>query len=137
MNDYQQKKLKGYVLPQPVYRQALWAVKDLERMKMRLKELKADAYVLGGYDMSLPALGYGTGRVCDVTGSKAVAIAHLSRRIEAIENALLEIPERYREGIMNRLTADAPYNEEAAHINSWRRWQQVFIFYVAINLQIF
>ncbi|MBR3705818.1 MAG: hypothetical protein IKM19_02505 [Firmicutes bacterium] len=137
MNDYQQKKLKSYVMPQPVYRQALWAVKDLDRLKIRLKELKADAYVLGGYDMTMPAAGYGTGRVCDSTGSKAVEIAHLSRRIEAIENALMQVPERYREGIMARMTQDDPYNEETAHINSWRRWQQVFLYYVAHNLKIF
>ena len=28
MKDYQQKRMKDHVLPQPVYRQALWAVKD-------------------------------------------------------------------------------------------------------------
>ena len=137
MNDYQQKKLKDYVLPQPVYRQALWAVKDLERLKLKLKELRADAYVLGGYDMTMPTFSYGTGRVCDSTGSKAIKIAYLSRRIEAIEGAFLEIPERYREGIFNRLTKDEPYDQEAAHINSWRRWQQVVLYYVAQNLQIF
>ena len=137
MNDYQQKKLKDYVLPQPVYRQALWAVKDLERLKLRLRELRADAYVLGGYDVSLPSVSFGTGRVYDATASKAVKIAHMSRRIEAIESAFLEVPERYREGIFARLTRDEPYDEEAAHINSWRRWQQIVLYHVALNLQIF
>ena len=31
MKDYQQKRMKDHVLPQPVYRQALWAVKGLSK----------------------------------------------------------------------------------------------------------
>lgn len=137
MKDYQAKRLKDYVLPQPVYRQALWAVKDLERLKGRLRELKADAYALGSYDMSMPALGYGTGRVCDVTGSKAVAIAHLSRRIDAIEDAFMTVPAKYRGGVEDKLIRDVPYDEEFASINTWKKWQQIFLYHVAHNLQIF
>ena len=47
MKDYQQKKMKRHVLPQPVYRQALWAVKDLLRLQERLEELRRDAYAVG------------------------------------------------------------------------------------------
>lgn len=50
MKDYQQKRMKNHVLPQPVYRQALWAVKDLLRMKRRLSELRSEAYAVGGRD---------------------------------------------------------------------------------------
>lgn len=137
MKDYQQKKLKDYVLPQPVYRQALWAVKDLERLKQRLEELKAEAYVLGGHDVTMPALGYGTGLVCDSTGNKAVKIAALSIRIEAIDNALGVLPEKYRAGIEGKLTRDEPYDEELAHLNTWKKWQQIYLYHVAVNLQIF
>ena len=137
MKDYQQKRVKDYVMPQPVYRQALWAVKDLERLKEKLADLKTDAYVLGGRDMTMPVTGYGTGLVCDSTGSKAVKITVLTRRIEAIESALLYLPEKYRQGIESKLTRDEPYDEEVAHLNTWKKWQQVFLYHVADNLQIF
>jgi len=135
MKDYQQKRMKDYVLPQPVYRQALWAVKDLDRLKGRLKELKADAYVLRGYDMTIAATGYGTGRVCDSTGSKAVEIVNLTRRIDAIESAFEAVAPEYREGIRSKIVCGQSYGEEA-HINTWKRWQQVFLYHVAVNLQL-
>ena len=37
MKDYQQRRMKSYVLPEAVYRQALWAVKDLPRLKRSLE----------------------------------------------------------------------------------------------------
>ena len=104
MKDYQQKKLKAYVLPQPVYRQALWAVKDMQRLKTRLAELKADAYVLGGRDYGMPVSGYGTGCLCDSTGSSAIKIAHVEGRIDAIEQALMAVPSEYRDGIRDKGT---------------------------------
>ena len=135
MKDYQQKKLKAYVLPQPVYRQALWAVKDMQRLKTRLAELKADAYVLGGRDYGMPVSGYGTGCLCDSTGSSAIKIAHVEGRIDAIEQALMAVPSEYRDGIRDKILYDMPYSEKA-HINTWKRWQQVFLYHVASNLQI-
>ena len=40
MKDYQLKSIKSCKLPEAVYRQALWAVKDLPRMKEKLMELE-------------------------------------------------------------------------------------------------
>lgn len=137
MNDYQQKKLKNHVLPQPVYRQALWAVRDLERLQTRLSELKEDAYVLRGYDISIPSAGFGTGIVCDATASRAIKIVVLTRRVEAIESAFDAVPEKYRSGVRQKLVSDTPYNEETAHINTWRKWQQICLYQVAENLQLF
>ena len=47
MKDYQQKRMKEHLLPQPVYRQALWAVKDLLRLRSRLSELRIAADAVG------------------------------------------------------------------------------------------
>ena len=57
MKDYQQKRMKDHVLPQPVYRQALWAVKDLLRLKSRLSELRTEAYVVGEREWGRPGVG--------------------------------------------------------------------------------
>ena len=39
MKDYQQKRMKTYLMPEPVYRQAYWALRDLKRMKEELAHL--------------------------------------------------------------------------------------------------
>lgn len=39
MKEYQQKRMKEFVMPETVYRQALWAAKDLPRMKKRIEEM--------------------------------------------------------------------------------------------------
>ena len=135
MKDYQQKKMKDHVLPQPVYRQALWAVKDLLRLKSRLSELRKEAYVVGERDLLRPCVGYGSGFVCDSTGNKAVEIANLSWRIDAIVRAFDAVPEKYRIGIEEKLVYDIPYSDEY-HPNTWKRWQQVFFYNVAKNLYI-
>lgn len=135
MKDYQQKKMKNHVLPQPVYRQALWAVKDLLRLKSRLSELRRESYVPGERNLLQPCMGYGTGYVCDVTGNRAAEIANLSWRIDAIVSAFDTVPEKYRKGIENKLVYDVPYNDDF-HPNTWKKWQQVFLYYVAKNLHI-
>ena len=37
--EYQPKKMKEYVLPETVYKQAVWAAKDFSRMKKQLREM--------------------------------------------------------------------------------------------------
>ena len=39
MKEYQQKRMKEFVMPETVYRQALWVAKDLPRMKKRIEEM--------------------------------------------------------------------------------------------------
>ena len=135
MKDYQQKKMKSHVLPQPVYRQALWAVKDLLRLQERLEELRRDAYAVGERKIQWYGGGYKGGFVCDATGGKAVEIANISWRIDAIVRAFDSVPEKYRKGIENKLVHDVPYDDQC-HPNTWKRWQQVFLYNVAENLCI-
>ena len=48
--EWQQTRFKKYVLPDAVYYQSLWAVRDLERMEERIKELSdtRDAMEISG-----------------------------------------------------------------------------------------
>ena len=133
MNDYQQLKDKSYVLPQTVYRQALYAVKDLDRMRKKLDYLKGEAYGLKGRDLT-DIVGQ-TGYVSDRMADKAVEIASTEARINAIEDALMTIPFEYRDGIEDKLVYDVPY--DMGHcINTWKKWQQILIYRVAENLKI-
>ncbi len=131
--DNQLRREKDFLLPEPVYRQVVWTLKDLTRMKERLKELKEDAYQVGGYDMAKPSSGYKGLILSDITANKATSIAMLSSRIEAVESGFDFLPMKYRDGIYNKLIYDVPYPDEF-HINTWRKWQQKVIFKIALNL---
>ena len=135
MKDYQQKRMKEHLLPQPVYRQALWAVKDLLRLRSRLSELRRAAYAVAERNLLDRCVRSGGGFVCDSTGNNAVEIANLSCRIDAIVSAFDAVPEKYRAGIENKLVYDVPYSDDF-HPNTWKRWQQVYLYNVAINLHI-
>jgi len=136
MNDYQQNREKNYTLPQCVYRQALWAVKDLNRLKQRYKELEEQASYIRSIDFSSSVPIAGVMHVSDNTSYLAMDLARISKRIEAIEDAFLAIPPKYEEGIRNKLIYDIPYTEEYC-MNTWKKWQQIFLFTVAMNLHIF
>lgn len=130
--EYQQKKMSTYVLPDTVHRQAIWAVKDVSRMRKKLETLKGKAYYTMPIDFTSPIP---SGNISDNTGKYASEISNLSMRVEAIMKSMDNVPLKYREGILNRLVYDLPYDDEY-HINTWRKWQQVFIYYVAVNLHI-
>ncbi len=134
--EYQPKRMKEYVLPETVYKQAVWAAKDLARMKKQLWEMEDSIEDLpsAGAVFLLPAVS--GGRVSDITGRKATEIARITQRINGIEKALTAVPEKYRNGIINYFCKGVPYGDEA-HRNTWRKWQQIFIYHVAINLGIY
>lgn len=136
MKDYQQKKMKSYLMPEPVYRQAYWALRDLLRMKAELEKLMEERDLIISGSMSVSNFSYGTGRVCDSTANRAIKIAQLSSRILAIETAFDEIPEKYRDGLWRKNVENEDFGDDA-HINTWKKWQQVLVYNVAKNLQIY
>ena len=131
--EYQLKRMKNYVLPETVYRQALWAVKDLNRLKEELN--KAVENVDNIHSPNFFNESIGSGFYSDVTAKKADKLIALTNRIESIETALFSIPERYREGIRRKLVDGKSYGDEF-HPNTWKKWQQVYIYNVAKNLEL-
>ena len=129
--EYQLKKMKNYVLPETVYRQALWAVKDLNRLREELN--KAIENVDNIHSPNFFNESIGTGFYSDITAKKADKLITLTNRIESIEAALFSIPEKYREGIKQKLVDGKSYGDEF-HPNTWKKWQQVYISNVAKNL---
>ncbi len=133
MREYQNKGQKSYVLPEAVYRQALWAIKDLPRLRERVRELEETADCLPSAYAKLPA---GKGHQADLTGVKASELAQLTLRIRAIEDGLDAVPAPYRDGILRKLAYNEPYGDQC-HANTWKRWQQVYVYMVAVNLQLY
>jgi hypothetical protein len=130
------KEPRSFVLPQTVYRQAYWALRDLGRMKEELARLEDERDLIASGEKILSNFDFGTSFVSDNTGNRAVKIANLSSRILAIEAAFYEIPEKYRLGLWDKNVENIDY-PGPTHINTWKKWQQVLIYYVAKNLQLF
>lgn len=134
MREYQQKKVKEFLLPEAVYRQALWAAKDLPRLRERLSVVMQQVDSLPQRDFSVKMTD--TKPHSDLTGRKAGELANLSLRIESIEGALMSIPEKYRSGIGAKLFEGKEF-DDSFHPNTWKKWQQVYIYNVAMNLGLY
>ena len=134
MNDYQLKKGNSYLLPQTVYRQALYAVKDLTRLKRKLLYVEYDkAGIMPSDPSSIMSRG---GSISDITGNRASEITLTESRIRAIESAFNEVPDKYRNGLRDKLLSDVPASKLGYSVNTWKKWQQVLLYHVAVNLKL-
>lgn len=130
--EWQVKKLPEYVMPNAVYYQSLWAVRDLERMESRLKELKSGGVQRFGFQVKEPGRRYGAKR--SNVEANALEAAIIEERVEAINKALMDVPELYRETIL-----DSVNQKEVEMIYStklWKIWKQKFLYNVAKNLSL-
>ena len=131
--EWQQTKLSEYVMPNAVYYQSIWAVRDLERMEDRLEELKFEGKITGTSVVKDFQKQYDRARVNKVE-DVAMEVAILQERIEGITNALNQVPERYRKSIMDNIfQKDVSTNSKN---KLWRAWKQKFLFQVAKNLSL-
>ena len=131
MEDYQQKRMKEYLLPETVYRQALWAARDLPRLKEKLEEAKENQDALPSSDPARQPCS-GSDSITERRGQK---ISSLTMRIEAIESALYSVPEKYRKGLSEKLFYRKAFNDDF-NPNTWKKWQQICIYNIARNLDL-
>ena len=129
--EWQQTKYKELVMPDAVYYQSVWAVRDLERMENRLAELEQEEIAGGRSIVSDRTSNFVLYRP---TEEKAVERAVLRERIRGIHAALNMVPEEYRSFILSNLILK---NTGKAFPNKlWRYWKQRFLYTVAKNLSI-
>ena len=57
-------------------------------------------------------------------------------RIKAIESAFEQVPAKYRSGLKDKLIYDMPLSRLGYSVNTWKKWQQVLLYHVAVNLKI-
>lgn len=129
--EWQQTKMTDYIMPDTVYYQTLWAVRDLSRMEKRLKELKKGQGSPGSASVIKERKSsYGSSRVEDMALEQAV----LEERIEGIRGALMQVPDPYRSYVMSNIVLK---NSGATFPNkTWRNWKQKFLYNVARNLSM-
>ena len=109
MKEYQPEKSK-YNLPRNVYMRTLYLIRDYDRLQP------------------------GCRGNSDTTADKAIQIADVSKECEAIEQAIICIPEEYRKGVVNNVMYQIRY-PDTAHYMTWAKYRSRFIQNVAKNMR--
>ena len=132
MREWKQTKFKDLVMPDAVYYQSIWAVRDLYRMEQELELLKqeiSDGVMHSTCVVSDVKDSYETR---NQTEDKALQKVELEKRIKAINDAIDSVPLAYRQFILDNIILQKAY--KCFPNKFWRIWKQRFLFNVARNL---
>lgn len=125
MREYFPKNIK---LPKPVYYQALYAVRDYDRLRAEYDEiLHASAAPPDGQP-------HGTGSGQPVA-DKVIQLDVLHDKLTAIDRALAAIPPEYRRGVLDNVRYGWPY-PYIADRGTWTRWRRRFLWLTAKYLRL-
>lgn len=124
MRHYQPKKNNPYRLPHNVYMQCLYAVRDYDRLCKEREEL---LYSSPAHDGQPTAPG-----ISDPVASIVMRREAISKQCEDVEQALIQVPEEYRRGVMNNILYQCGYPLDAGEA-TYKRWRCRFVYYVAIQ----
>ncbi|MDD6154374.1 MAG: hypothetical protein PUB39_02305 [Eubacteriales bacterium] len=132
--EWQQTRFKEFVMPDAVYYQSIWAVRDLNRMEEELGGMDKDINDGKLSSVSLVKEGNGNYDMSRPTEEQAVKKATLESRVNAINSALDTVPQYYRPYIIDNIV----YKNSGKDFPNrmWRVWKQRFLFNVAKNLSI-
>lgn len=132
--EWQQTRFKEFVMPDAVYYQTLWAVRDLERLEKKYEQMKEETLksFKGSQEIKESQRDY---RKVNPTEQKAVEMVILNERIEGIRTALEMVPEKYRKYVLSNIILKNPGSSFPDKL--WRIWKQRFLFNVAKNLTLF
>lgn len=128
MRDYIPKREFPYKLPRNVYYQALYAVRDYDRILSEYNGMLHDTASSDGQP-------HGT-TPGDPVGNMAARRADLSDKLTAIDKALCAIPPEYRKGVSDNVQYGAGYPYIAC-MKTWSNYRRKFLFHVAKNLRIY
>ena len=134
MREWQQTRFKSICMPDAVYYQSIWAVRDLYRLEQRVKELDED--ILAGDIGCASLVGTGAGDYSRIkpTERSGLEKMRLESRIMAIRGALKGVPPAYRDFILDNIIYQSKSTEIPNRV--WRVWKQKFLFSVAQNLAL-
>ncbi|MGC2872254.1 hypothetical protein ACPW7J_06025 [Ihubacter sp. rT4E-8] len=131
--EWQQKRYKQFVLPDAVYFQCIWAVRDLYRMEQRIEDLQVALDSENTNSVSDCGFCYGGDSACNQT--EKAELDALKQRTSAIREALDVVPEEYRSRILSNIilrTSSSTYPGKM-----WKYWKQRFLYIVAKKLAMF
>ena len=134
VREWQQTKFKDLVMPDAVYYQTIWAVRDLDRMESDLRNMEQDIRLGNIPSTSIVSDDVNTYTVSNPTEYMVVQKAQLEKRVEAIRSALETVPPAYRQFILDNIVKQKAY--KCFPNKLWRVWKQRFLFNVAKNLEL-
>ena len=134
VREWQQTKFKDLVMPDAVYYQTIWAVRDLDRMESDLRNMEQDIRLGNIPSTSIVSDDVNTYTVSNPTEYMVVQKAQLEKRVEAIRSALETVPQAYRQFILDNIVKQKAY--KCFPNKLWRVWKQRFLFNVAKNLEL-
>lgn len=125
MKEYIPKKAKEYRLDKSLYLRVLHTVRDYPRMLEKVNDIIHGNATDDGMPKSK--------NVGKPTEKKAIAIVETMNTINAIEDALKQIPMEYRQYIFDNVVHKIKYPDFADKM-TWSRWRMRFLYWVADNL---
>lgn len=141
--EWQQTRFHELVMPDAVYYQSIWAVRDLDRMERRLEALRQAERETGVAENSAasgaslirePWFGARYGHAGKVSEQEKEEERVLAGRVKAIRSALEEVPPMYRPFLLDNIVLK---KKGSCFPNKlWRVWKQRFLFGVAKNLEL-
>lgn len=140
IKDYADKELKkkaDYRCGKYKYLETLYFVRQYNDQKKLLEEIEEDMTSVSDVritDMPTAPVKAGNSNE-DRLISKLLLKDKLENSIKIVETALAKLPKEYRKPIMLHTLREATYLHpmfDTAHENTWKKWQQRFIFEVAM-----
>lgn len=126
MSEYQKTKNNPYLLPKTLYYRVLWLIRDYERLKAERNE------IIYSYNCQQDGLPKGS-TMDSPTEQRALKLERLSRELEAIDQALLQVDLDMRNSILENIYYQIPYPHYPIRW-TWQRQKQKFVYNVAKNL---
>lgn len=128
MRDYQRKKNNPYYLPKTLYRRVLAVIRDYDRQREEINDV-----LFGTADRD--SIAVAGGMPGKPTENAAVRLAQCENDTEAVEQALVHIPEEYRKAVFDNIRYGERFPDTAAY-STWFRWKQRMAWFVAKNLNL-
>ena len=127
--EWQQKRYKQFLMPDAVYFQCLWAVRDLYRMEERIKELETEKETgfYSAFCFSDQTACYGA--MSADRGEREAELQSLKQRVGVIREALDIVPEEYHANILDNIILRTP--SKAYPGKMWKYWKHRFLYIVA------
>ncbi|MBQ6621419.1 MAG: hypothetical protein IJH75_01110 [Mogibacterium sp.] len=107
----QYQRAKDLKLPHAVHYQCIWIVRDRARLEALVRQKEQE-------------------------NGRSAAAETAAFHLECIRRALETVPECYRSGILDNIEGRRTGYEPYAHLNTWKRWKQRFLYELARELRL-
>ena len=114
---------RDYKLTKEAYQETIWFIRrypQFEKQHRNLIDLRSIDYD--------KITGSGSG-YSDPVAAAVIRAERVKKKISAIDNGLLMVPEEYRKGLVDNIIKKKPY-PYFADTSTWKRWKRRFVYWV-------